>query len=370
MRCVGLAPWLGLAACGRLGFDDIGHQVGVGQHCTADTDCGLCEPCVGQVCAPPIQPTQLFLGHRSTCFLDGAGARWCVGTGVGPYPTNGFPEPLPDDTGGWTGLFLGWGVGYGWQNGQLQMFEAPTSMLWQASADSTLIDVSIVESNVCWRHAAGDANCNYTSLPGTWSSVLGGDDGTCGVQSDGSMWCFGPDYASDLGQGVQPDNTNIPAPARVGTANDWLQVENGHNVTCALKTDHTLWCMGGPTYAGTNGVDPMGAPIQISPDTDWTWVHARWAHACAGKADGRVFCWGSDGYGLDVVPGSANVPVPTQIPGFLFDQFLLGGHHYCATLLGGSPWYCWGWNGAGQLPDGDTNSLSQPTVPVCTPASP
>lgn len=353
------------AACGHLDFDPY-HFGATGDRCTSELDCGLCEPCVAGVCGTAAHPSQLYLGHRSTCFLDADGARWCTGEGIGPWTQDGYPGRLASDA-GWTSLYLGWGTSYGWRAGELDAFYATAATVSPASNDPTWNDVSITESNVCFHHTAADATCNLKAIPGTWAQISAGDDGICGVQTDGSLWCWGTEHSNDLGQGVEPDQTVIAAPARVGTANDWLEADNGNEISCALKQDHTLWCWGGPAEAGANGVDPMGVPLQISPDTDWTWLHVRWGHGCAGKADGRVFCWGADGYGLKIVPGASQVPVPTEIAGYRFDQFLLGGHHYCATLQGGSDWYCWGWNGRGQLVAGTADvGHDAPTIPVCT----
>ena len=90
-----------------------------------------------------------------------------------------------------------------------------------------------------------------------------------------------------------------------------------------------------------------------------------WSHGCAGKPDGRVFCWGTDTYGLEVLPGMATVLTPSELAGFRFDQFVMGGHHYCAVQQAQRGWYCWGWNAAGQLGTGDTITRDHPTTPLC-----
>ena len=55
-----------------------------------------------------------------------------------------------------------------------------------------------------------------------------------------------------------------------------------------------------------------------------------------------------------MIPGLTTVYVPTEIGPF--EDFEMGGHHYCATPIGGGPWSCWGWNAAGQLGNGDAVS--------------
>jgi alpha-tubulin suppressor-like RCC1 family protein len=158
----------------------------------------------------------------------------------------------------------------------------------------------------------------------------------------------------------------VASPTQVGASTDWVDVAPGTYVTCARKVDNTIWCFGRNQETGTNNVDTLGVPTQISPDTDWMWVKSRWAHSCAQKADGRVFCWGTDFFGLDVIPGQNVVPVPTEIG--TFDQFVMGGHHYCGIAAGTTKWACWGWNAAGQLGNGDAVSRESiaAALPLCT----
>ena len=367
MMCARVVCVLALVACGRIGFDVGTHFAATGEACTFDVDCPACAPCWNGTCSTPLAIDQVYLAHRATCFLDAAGARWCSGENIGPFPSDGLPLPIADDE-GWSALYLGWGTYLGRRASEIEQWSADGAP-YTASSDGTWQDVSVGESSVCFRHAAGDATCNGTALTGTWQELGAGDDGICGVQDDGSLWCWGTSYGNDLGQ-VVPDQTPIAMPTRVGTASDWLEAHVGSSLACALKIDRTLWCMGSAAAAGANGTDPMGAPIQISPDTDWAWLEVRWSRACAGKPDGTVFCWGTaGGYPDTIVPDQASVAVPTEVMGYAFDRFSLGGHHQCGRSIADGQWYCWGWNAAGQLLSGDTIDRPAPTTPVCTPST-
>jgi alpha-tubulin suppressor-like RCC1 family protein len=58
------------------------------------------------------------------------------------------------------------------------------------------------------------------------------------------------------------------------------------------------------------------------------------------------------------------VSTPMPLPG-TWDDFVLGGHHYCGHA--GGVWSCWGWNAAGQLGIGTATTHNEgPTVPICT----
>jgi hypothetical protein len=100
---------------------------------------------------------------------------------------------------------------------------------------------------------------------------------------------------------------------QVDTSAKWMDVSIGSELACGRELDDTLWCWDSPADTGTNGVDTQGAPVQISNRTDWTWLAVRWQHACAGLPGGQVMCWGIDDYGLEVLPGTTSVPVPTAM---------------------------------------------------------
>ncbi|MBV8195344.1 MAG: hypothetical protein JOY80_07430 [Candidatus Dormibacteraeota bacterium] len=79
------------------------------------------------------------------------------------------------------------------------------------------------------------------ALPGSWSDISAGDLHTCGVQSDGSLWCWGSNERGELGIGSLIEHHE---PMKVGSDTDWLAVQGGEEYTCALKHDGTLWCWG------------------------------------------------------------------------------------------------------------------------------
>ncbi len=360
--------------CGRLGFGDSaavdsGSGSGSGDGggldaparvCATDADCGPCQSCGGDLTCHTEAVTDLYLGHRSTCFIGSGGARWCSGV-LSQFPPGEFPTRLAGD-GGWTSLALGWLDYFGYQAGETIEWQDNTT--FEYSADTSWADISLNEGNYCLRHAAGDATCNDTAVAGTWTTVVGGDDAICGIRSDGSLWCWGYDSMNELG-GSNPEGTVIASPTQVGTETSWLAVGNGLALTCAMRTDHTIWCMGDPMATGTNGVDTMGVPTEISADTDWTFLNVKFGHACAGKPDGSVYCWGTyHGY-ANILPGQATVLVPTAMAG-TFDRFEMGGHHYCAIPTGGTQWSCWGWNDGGQLGNGDTAPRDSPGAPFCS----
>ena len=80
-----------------------------------------------------------------------------------------------------------------------------------------------------------------------WSDVEAGSFYTCGVQLDASLWCWGDNAQGELGMGSTGDGYRTPSRVLSGTSwtavsvsTDWFP----HNHTCGVRTDGTLWCWG------------------------------------------------------------------------------------------------------------------------------
>ena len=195
-----------------------------------------------------------------------------------------------------------------------------------------------------------------------WAAVAAGDLHTCAVKADHTLWCWGDNVWGELGDGT---TTRSPVPVQVsGQASGWAAVAAGYSHTCAVKTDHTLWCWGdngdGELGDGTTAVSPV--PVQVSGQaTDWAAVSAGWGYTCAVKADGTVWCWGDNGYGQLGDGTTADSPVPVQVSGQVtgWAAVSAGAIHTCAVKVDHALW-CWGDNGYGELGDGTTDRSPVP----------
>lgn len=262
----------------------------------------------------------------------------------------------------------------------------------------------------CWGFNSGSQLGSSGTPLSTPTQIGGGLSGvkaisgwsahTCAITSSNGVICWGTDTAGELGDG---NNTgySTTTPKTVVTASgvsppqltNVVSIAAGHQFSCAVKSDGTVWCW------GSNGYGTLGASIlasgystfarQISSISNAVQVAAGERHACALISDGSVKCWGANPFGqigngtvsgddypggvcgsTNSTPGSCSAPtsysnmnlnspplVTTPATVNLGGRFAIairtGTQNSCA-LLSDNTVMCWGSNQYGQIGDGTT----------------
>ena len=216
------------------------------------------------------------------------------------------------------------------------------------------------------------------------SQITAGSNHTCAVKTDGTAWCWGENGDGQLGNNSTTDKST---PVQVlglggsGTLTDVSQIAGGNEHSCALKTDGTVWCWGEGSYGrlGVGSTADTRTPVQVlglGGSGNLTGVAqitvAGW-YTCALKTDGAVWCWGHNdfgqlGIGVSGVSGARSTPV--QVLGLggsgtLTDVFQIaaGGSRVCTVKTDGSAW-CWGNNTNGELGIGVSGASGARSTPV------
>ncbi|MBU1239858.1 hypothetical protein KJ865_09110, partial [Myxococcota bacterium] len=188
-----------------------------------------------------------------------------------------------------------------------------------------------------------------------WRSIAVGTGFTCGVETDGKLYCWGTNVSGQLGRGVEGFETGSRFPEKSGD-DTWLMVSAGHSHACGIKADKSLFCWGG-NFFGQVGVktksENVPSPAKIGDNT-WSAVSARDYSTCGITSSSRLYCWGSNGDGVVAKTRKTQVNAPKEIPGALWRSVSLGRNHVCG-IDAAKNLYCWGSNHFGQVGNGESS---------------
>jgi alpha-tubulin suppressor-like RCC1 family protein len=118
-------------------------------------------------------------------------------------------------------------------------------------------DISLEATRTCgvtvegglWCWGTGYGNTPVRLEPGeSWSDVEVGTDHLCASKTDGSLWCLGDDTRGALGNDSAASPTQA-MPMRALLSAPVTSFAAGNDTSCAMLADNTLWCWG----ADTNG---------------------------------------------------------------------------------------------------------------------
>ena len=328
-------------------------------------------------------------GGAHTCAIRANGTLWCWGSnsngqlGIGNQTDRKLPSQVTTPAaGGWASVATGeadtcairtnrtlwcWGDG---QNRPRQV-TTPAAGGWASVTASFGQTCAIRTNRTLWCWGGGQKPQQVTSpAAGGWASVAPADGFTCATRDGGTLWCWGLNNTGQLGIGNQT-NQNLPTQVTTPAAGGWASVATGEAHTCAVRTNHTLWCWGFGDYGqlGIGGEpDVVVLPQQVTTPTPggWSSVTAGYDHTCATRTNRALWCWGLNGEGQlglgffsEGIDGEQGVPSPRQVTTPAEEGWVTvaaGQAHTCAIRGGGSLW-CWGRNGTGQL--GIGNDISQ-----------
>lgn len=218
-----------------------------------------------------------------------------------------------------------------------------------------------VRVTVRTRAGASTGRVFYRYLaPRSWEAVESGYVHTCALSTDHTVWCWGQNLAGQLGDGTTTDR---PTRVRVGTASDWATLDSGYFTSCATKTDGTAWCWGfnGAGQLGDGTTTQSSTPVQVGADAGWSSLDGGNQHTCGIRTDGTAWCWGHNDVGqLGTITPSHFIATPVQVgSATTWSSISAGVADTCAVRLDGTAW-CWGGNVDGQHGDGTTEGHTAP----------
>jgi alpha-tubulin suppressor-like RCC1 family protein len=217
------------------------------------------------------------------------------------------------------------------------------------------------------------------------TAVASGGYHTCALVTGGMVECWGAGQFGALGNGTTTDSL-IPVP--VSNLSGVSAIAAGFESTCALLTGGTVECwgssgdgeLGNGNSTGPNtcvGSPCSTTPVAVSNLTGVTAIAIGYYNACA-LTGGTVECWGFNvdgelGNGSATGPetcnglisGEACSTIPVAVTGLtgVVTALSAGSDSVCALISGGTI-NCWGWDGDGELGDGNGATTNDSPTPV------
>ena len=181
------------------------------------------------------------------------------------------------------------------------------------------------------------------------------------IKTNGTLWTWGDNSNGQLGDGTTLKRNT---PVQIGSDTDWSSISGGLYFSVALKNNGTLWTWGNNDFAhlgnGTTG-GTIYTPQQVGVDTDWSSISSNFDHTIALKSNGTLWAWGGNNKGQLGDGTTVDKNIPTQIGSATdWSQIAPGGYHSLAVKTDGTL-YTWGLNNGGQLGDGTNSDKLVPT---------
>ncbi len=230
--------------------------------------------------------------------------------------------------------------------------------------------ISISSTGLATGVSAGVATITGTAFGGSGTAsvtvqvlhliaVSAGDLHSCGLQTDGSAWCWGGDQADQLGDSTE---TNSVAPVATHGGLKFAALSAGYAHNCALTATNAAFCWGdnlsGELGDGTTSHRPL--PVAVTGGVTFTSLTAGQDHTCGLTAAGKAWCWGNNLSGQLGNGATVNSSVPVAVGGGItFATLSAGYQNTCGVATNGAAW-CWGDNTRGQLGNGTFNTSATP----------
>ena len=185
--------------------------------------------------------------------------------------------------------------------------------------------------------------------------ITGGDDYGCGWTTDGTGYCWGGTYNSDLGVLGTGSSSTSRTPTAIAGGLNFTTIAAGRAHTCGVAGGE-VYCWGelghfaiGSTACAVIIGYGCHAPtrVQIDGTFDHVAVTRGWDRASCASGDAGLACWGR-GLVADPANSCTSQCTPALVFAALTGPVALGAEHGCALDDAGRA-FCWGNNGNGQL---------------------
>lgn len=181
------------------------------------------------------------------------------------------------------------------------------------------------------------------------------------LRDDGTVWAWGKNDKGQLGINTQTDGYT-PRQVTTLSGSVMTSIAAGYSHALAVRNDGTIWAWGNNdnSQLGNNATTDSAVPVQVSGLTTGSDVAAGNLYSLALLKDGSVRAWGYNASGQLGDGTTTNRTTPVQVMNLASTADIVAGYdHAVARLTNGTVW-TWGDNSNGQLGDGTTAARTAP----------
>jgi alpha-tubulin suppressor-like RCC1 family protein len=196
------------------------------------------------------------------------------------------------------------------------------------------------------------------NLPAKAVQIALGENHTCALLSDGSVYCWGSNEFGQSGTGQDADKvpflTQPVSPIRGDEGDHYTFIAAGDNFTCGILQDGPTRCWGSNHYGQIPNTETTtaiyGTPIDIGELNEIVALDLGRHHGCAITSSNEAICWGSDDSDQTVPDGifanESALPEPVDLSEYFGSgtpvaQIETYGNISCASSVS-SIISCWG----------------------------
>jgi alpha-tubulin suppressor-like RCC1 family protein len=240
---------------------------------------------------------------------------------------------------------------------------AKDAYCWGENGTGQLGDNSIIQRNTPVKVS------DPVSGPEAYSSISAGYSHTCAIAANGKTYCWGENADGELGDAGNIDSS-IPVLVNTGVV-AYTSIAAGNNFSCGIQANGSAYCWGsnGNGNLGDNTINDSNTPVLVNDPiagaVKYSSIVAGGFHTCATSLAGDAYCWG---YNFDGELGdgaNSNIEIPTLVSpptggAVLYSGLDVGTFHSCAISTTGNA-YCWGFGSNGRLGYNSAVSVNIPT---------
>ncbi len=302
---------------------------------------------------------QVAVGELHTLAIDSDGVLWAWG-----YNQNG---QLGDGTQVDKNVPVKVGTGKDWvtiaagKSHSMAINKSGVLYGWGGNFNGQLGDNSKIDRLVPTKVATVTSGTPAVTM--TWTAVSAGATHTLARAMDGSLWAWGGNAKSQVGNNA---TTDVQQPTKIGTST-WVSVAAGGTHSLAVRSDRTLWAWGDNSsgqlgVATSNIAVTSPTPTQVGTATNWSGIAAGLTHSLALRIDGTLWGWGANSNGQVGNGSTVNVGAPVQIGTEINWLTVEAGNAHSVALQKDNTVWLWGRNTEGQLGNGTKTDVTAPAM--------